>query len=87
MSTLTDELLGIKADKFAVGDLVKAKAASSADGTPWLGIITSVTILKSKQGQTKNLYTVDWLDKEATEILWYDWYDEDLILIQLAASC
>jgi hypothetical protein len=87
MNSLTDELLGIKADKFAVGDLVKAKATSDADGTPWLGIVTTVTILKSKEGQIKNLYTVDWIDRQAMEILWYDWYDEDLMLIQPGASC
>tara|TARA_R110002074_G_scaffold296954_1_gene468480 strand:- start:337 stop:600 length:264 start_codon:yes stop_codon:yes gene_type:complete len=87
MNSLTDELLGIKADKFVVGDLVKAKASADADGTPLLGIVTTVTILKNKEGQTKNLYTVDWLDKEATDILWYDWYDEDLILVQQAANC
>lgn len=87
MNSLTDELLGIKADKFVVGDLVKAKATSDADGTPWLGIVTTVTILKSKEGQIKNLYTVDWIDRQAMEILWYDWYDEDLILIQPGASC
>tara|TARA_R110000737_G_scaffold244394_1_gene255288 strand:- start:430 stop:693 length:264 start_codon:yes stop_codon:yes gene_type:complete len=87
MSTLTDELLGIKADKFAVGDLVKTKNTSDAYGMPWLGIITSVTMLRNAKGETHNCHTVDWVDREATKILWYDWYDEDLILIQPAASC
>ena len=89
MDSLTDELLGITHPKFEVGDLVSAKAASDADGTPWLGIVTSVTILRSKEeeAKTKSVYTVDWIDREATEILWYDWYDEDLALIQPGASC
>ena len=87
MDSLTDELLGITHPKFEVGDLVSAKAASDADGTPWLGIVTSVTILKNEEQEVKNVYTVDWIDREATEILWYDWYDNDLILIQPGASC
>ena len=32
------------------------------------------------------MYTVDWIDREATEILWYDWYDNDLILIAPVAA-
>ena len=88
MDSLTDELLGITHPRFEVGDLVSAKAAADADGTPWLGIVTSVTILKSEEQQeVKNVYTVDWIDREATEILWYDWYDDDLVLIQPGASC
>ena len=87
MSTLTDELLGIKADKFAVGDLVKTKNTSDAYGMPWLGIVTSVTLLRNTEGETRNCYTVDWVDREATKILWYDWYDEDLHLVQLGANC
>lgn len=87
MKTLTDELLGIKADKFAVGDLVKTKAGTDAYGMPWLGIVTTVTILKNDLGEVRNLYTIDWVDREATKILWYDWYDEDLQLVQSAADC
>jgi hypothetical protein len=87
MNSLTDELLGIKHPKFDVGDLVSAKATSDADGTPWLGIVTSVTILKNKEQEVRNVYTVEWIDREATEILWYDWYDSDLMLIQPGASC
>jgi hypothetical protein len=87
MSTLTDELLGIKADKFAVGDLVKTKNTSDAYGMPWLGIITSVTLLRNTEGETRNCYMVDWVDREATKILWHDWYDEDLYLIQSGVSC
>ena len=88
MKTLTDELLGIKQDKFKVGDLVKTTASTSPVRTkPWLGVVTSVTILKNKEGETKNLYTVDWIEIEAKEILWYDWYDSDLTLVQSAADC
>jgi|TARA_R110001583_G_scaffold63148_2_gene184841 hypothetical protein len=87
MSTLTDELLGIKADKFAVGDLVKTKNTSDAYNMPWLGVITTVTILKNTEGKTHNCYTIDWVDREATKILWYDWYDEDLHLVQSGAAC
>tara|TARA_R100000234_G_scaffold118817_1_gene100129 strand:- start:104 stop:367 length:264 start_codon:yes stop_codon:yes gene_type:complete len=87
MKTLTDELLGIKAVKFAVGDLVKTKASRDAYGMPWLGVVTTVTVLKSDSGETRNLYTVDWVDKEATKILWYDWFDEDLDLVQSGADC
>ena len=87
MKTLTDELLGIKADKFAVGDLVKTKAGTDAYGMPWLGIVTTVTILKNDLGEVRNLYTIDWVDTEATKVLWFDWYDEDLILVQPGADC
>ena len=87
MKTLTDELLGIKHDKFAIGDLVRTKSASNANGMPWLGVVTTVTVLTSEQGEVRNVYTVEWIDMEATQILWYDWYDEDLVLIQQAASC
>ena len=89
MDSLTDELLGIKHPRFDVGDLVSAKATSDADGTPWLGIVTSVTTLRGNEdkSEVRNVYTVDWIDREATEILWYDWYDGDLILIQPGASC
>jgi len=88
MKSLTDELLGIKQDKFKVGDLVKTTASTSTVQTkPWLGVITTVTLLKNKEGEKKNLYTVDWIEVEAKEILWYDWYDEDLELVQSAANC
>jgi len=87
MKTLTDELLGIKEDKFAVGDLVRTKNASSANDMPWLGVVTAVTILRNDKGEMRNCYTVEWIDMEATQILWYDWYDEDLVLIQQGASC
>ena len=88
MKTLTDELLGIRKDKFKVGDLVKTTASTSPVQTkPWLGIVTSVTILKNKEGELRNLYTVDWIEVEAKEILWYDWYDEDLHLVQTVADC
>ena len=88
MSSLTDELLGKKQDKFKVGDLVKTTAQTSTVYTkPWLGVITSVTVLKNKQGEIKNLYTVDWIEVEAKEILWHDWYDSDLHLVQSAADC
>ena len=87
MKTLTDELLGIKADKFSVGDLVKTVAGTDEYGMPWLGVVTTVTILKNDKGETRNLYTIDWVDKEATKILWYDWYDEDLTLVQTGADC
>jgi hypothetical protein len=88
MKTLTDELLGIKIDKFKVGDLVKTTVSTSPVQTkPWLGVVTSITALKNKQGETKNLYTVDWIEVEAKEILWYDWYDSDLSLVQSAANC
>ena len=87
MKTLTDELLGIKHDKFSVGDLVKTKAGTNEYGMPWLGIVTSVTVLRNDQGEVRNLYNIDWVDREATKILWYDWYDEDLILVQPAANC
>lgn len=87
MDSLTDELLGIKKDKYAVGDLVKTRASIDATGQPWIGIIRSITILKNKEGSTKNLYTIDWVDEEAKEVLWYDWYDEDLQLVQKVAKC
>ncbi len=87
MKTLTDELLGIKVDKFTVGDLVKTRAGTDAYGMPWLGIITTVTVLKNDQGEIRNLYTIDWVDREATLVLWYDWYDEDLDLVQPGADC
>jgi len=87
MDSLTDELLGIKADKFEVGDLVKTKSATDAYGMPLLGIITSVTILKNNKGTVRNCYTVDWIDFEASQMLWHDWYDDDLILIQNGVSC
>ena len=88
MKTLTDELLGIKQDKFKVGDLVKTTASTSpVHNKPWLGIVTSVTILKNKEGEVRNLYTVDWIEVEAKQILWYDWYDEDLHLVQTVADC
>ena len=87
MKTLTDELLGIKQDKFSVGDLVKTVAGTDAYGMPWFGIVTTVTILKNDKGVTRNLYTIDWVDTEATKVLWYDWYDEDLILVQTGADC
>jgi hypothetical protein len=88
MKTLTDELLGIKQDKFKVGDLVKTTAQTSPTQTkPWLGVITSVTELKNSKGEKKNVYTVDWVEVEAKEILWFDWYDSDLILVQSAANC
>tara|TARA_R110000744_G_scaffold371939_1_gene483249 strand:- start:725 stop:1060 length:336 start_codon:yes stop_codon:yes gene_type:complete len=87
MSTLTDELLGIKADKFTVGDLVKTKNTSDAYGMPWLGVITLVTVLKNTEGEIRNCYTVDWVAREGAEILWHDWYDEDLYLIQPGATC
>tara|TARA_R100001224_G_C4019794_1_gene148916 strand:+ start:985 stop:1248 length:264 start_codon:yes stop_codon:yes gene_type:complete len=87
MDSLTDELLGITHPKFDVGDLVKARATTDVDGTPWLGIVTSVTILRNKEGDVRNVYTVDWVDREAMEVLWHDWYDDDLILIQPGASC
>ena len=88
MNSLTDELLGIKQDKFKVGDLVKTTASTSpVHNKPWLGIVTSVTILKNKEGEVRNLYTVDWIEVEAKQILWYDWYDEDLHLVQTVADC
>ena len=88
MNSLTDELLGKKQDKFKVGDLVKTTASTSPVRTkPWLGVVTSVTVLKNKEGETKNLYTVDWIEVEAKEILWYDWYDGDLTLVQSSADC
>ena len=87
MKTLTDELLCIKADKFSVGDLVKTVAGTDSYGMPCLGVVTTVTILKNDNGETRNLYTIDWVDREATKILWYDWYDEDLELVQSAADC
>ena len=87
MKTLTDELLGIKQDKFAVGDLVRTKSASNANGMPWLGVVTVVTVLRNDQDEVKNCYTVEWIDMEATQILWHDWYDEDLVLVQPAAHC
>ena len=87
MKTLTDELLGIKQDKFSVGDLVKTVAGTDPFGMPWLGIVTTVTKLKNDKGKVRNLYTIDWVDREATEVLWYDWYDEDLELIQPGADC
>ena len=87
MKTLTDELLGIKHDKFSVGDLVKTVAGTDAYGMPWLGIVTTVTILKNDKGEVRNLYTIDWVDREATQVLWYDWYDEDLTLVQPGADC
>lgn len=87
MNSLTDELLGIKADKFAVGDLVKTRAATDAYNMPLLGVVTTVTILKNDSGETRNCYTVDWIDYEESQMLWHDWYDEDLDLIQPGASC
>jgi hypothetical protein len=87
MKSLTDELLGIKHPKFEVGDLVKAKAATNAYGALCIGIVTSVTILRNKTGTIRNVYTIDWADKESTKILWHDWYDEDLILVQPGAEC
>jgi hypothetical protein len=87
MNSLTDELLGIKADKFAVGDLVKSKSAIDAYGIPLLGIVTTVTTLKKDEVAKRNCYTVDWIDYESSQMLWSDWYDEDLVLIQPGASC
>ena len=87
MKTLTDELLGIKHDKFAIGDLVRTKNASNANDVPWLGVVTTVTTLRNDQGEVKNCYTVDWIDQEAVQILWHDWYDEDLTLVQPGADC
>jgi hypothetical protein len=87
MKTLTDELLGIKHDKFSVGDLVKTVAGTDPFGMPWLGVVTTVTLLKNDKGETRNLYTIDWVDREATQVLWYDWYDEDLTLVQPGADC
>ena len=87
MNSLTDELLGIKADKFAVGDLVKTKSATDAYNMPLLGVVTSITMLKNDKGTTRNCYTVDWIDFETSQMMWHDWYDEDLILIQPGASC
>ena len=88
MKTLTDELLGIKQDKFKVGDLVTTTASTSLEhDKPWLGVVTTVTVLKNDQGKKRNLYTVDWIDVEAKQILWYDWYDEDLCLVQQSADC
>ena len=87
MDSFTDELLGIKKDKSAVGDLVKTRTGIDATGESWIGIIRSITVLKNKEGDTKNMYTVDWVDEEAKEVLWYDWYDEDLQLVQRVASC
>ena len=87
MKTLTDELLGIKADKFSIGDLVKTKINANEYGMPWLGIVTTVTVLKNDNGETRNLYTIDWVDEEAAKILWHDWYDEDLDLVQTGAAC
>jgi hypothetical protein len=55
MNSLTDELLGIKADKFAVGDLVKTKSATDAYNMPLLGIVTSITMLKKRQGHGTQL--------------------------------
>jgi len=87
MNSLTDELLGIKADKFAVGDLVRTKSATDAYNMPLLGVVTTVTVLKNDKGRVRNCYTVDWIDFETSQMLWHDWYDEDLILIQPGASC
>ena len=87
MNSLTDELLGIQKNKYEVGDLVKTRATADATGQPWIGIVRSITILQNKECDTKNLYTVDWVDEEAKEILWYDWYDEDLQLVQKVAIC
>lgn len=87
MNSLTDELLGIQKNKYEVGDLVKTRATADATGQPWIGIVRSITILQNKEGDTKNLYTIDWVDEEAKEILWYDWYDEDLQLVQKVADC
>ena len=87
MTSLTDELLGIKTDKFAVGDLVKTRSATDAYGMPLLGVITSITLLTSKEGMERNCYTIDWIDFEASQMLWHDWYDEDIILIQNGAIC
>ena len=87
MDSLTDELLGIKQDKFEVGDLVKTRAATDAYGMPWLGIITKVTMLKNADGDRRNLYTVDWVAGGEAQVLWYDWYDEDLDLVQPGADC
>ena len=50
-------------------------------------MITSVTELKNGKGEKKNVYTVDWVEVEAKEILWFDWYDSDLTLVQSAANC
>ena len=62
MNSLTDELLGIKQDKFDVGDLVKTRAATDEFVCmPWLGIITKVTQIKNAEGDRRNLYTVDWV--------------------------
>ena len=87
MNSLTDELLGIKQPKFDVGDLVKTRAATDAWGMPWLGIITKVTLNKNRDGNKKNVYTVDWVAGGEADILWYDFYDEELDLIQPGANC
>ena len=88
MKTLTDELLGIKQDKFKVGDLVTTTASTSLEhDKPWLGVVTTVTVLKNEAGEQRNLYTIEWIEVEAQRILWYDWYDEDLELVQSAANC
>ena len=87
MNSLTDELLGIKKDKFDVGDLVKTRASTDAHGYPWLGIVTKVTVIENAEGEKKNLYTIDWVAGGEANVLWYDWYDEDLQLVQSAADC
>ena len=87
MDSLTDELLGIKQDKFDVGDLVKTRVATDAYGMPWLGIIPKVTQIKNADGDRRTVYTVDWVAGGEARILWYDWYDEDLDLVQPGADC
>ena len=87
MDSLTNELLGIKQSNFEVGDLVKTRAATDAYGMAWLGIITKVTMLKNADGDRRNLYTVDWVAGGEAQVLWYDWYDEDLDLVQPGADC
>ena len=69
MNSLTDELLGIKQAKFDVGDLVKTRAATDAWGMPWLGIITKVTLIKNRDGDKKNVYTVDWVRRGSRHTL------------------
>jgi len=50
-------------------------------------VVTTVTVLKNEAGEQRNLYTIEWIEVEAQQILWYDWYDEDLCLVQPAADC
>jgi len=72
---------------FYVGDLVMARSALDAYGTPWVGIVTHKDLLVDARGNQTTQYRVSWVESEANESLWPRWYDEDMILVQPGQHC